>query len=80
MTKLRRIAQAVEDLKTLEILKEEDRILVDFSSMSQTFTLIIFVKKSTGKQIKIRNILMEEFSGNIKLSHSNDNFIEFIIK
>lgn len=80
MTKLRRIAQAVEDLKTLEILKEEDKILVDFSSMFQTFTLIIFVKKSTGKQIKIRNILMEEFSGNIELSHSNDNFIEFIIK
>ena len=80
MTQLRRIAQAIEDLKTLKILEEEDKFSVNFYTKEKDFHLTFFVKESTGRQVLIKNILMEEFSGNIELIHSYDHMMKFIIQ
>ncbi len=80
MTQLRRIAQAIEDLKTLKILEEEDKFSVNFYTEAKDFHLTFFVKESTGRQVLIKNILMEEFSGNIELIHLYDHMMKFIIQ
>lgn len=77
MTKLRRAAQVVEDLKTLGLITKEQ--VTSHSSLGGGLTVLIHVPKSDCQKYNlIKDLFYEEFSKSAKIIEDSE-FLQIIL-
>lgn len=79
MTKLRRVAQFVEDLKTLGIITSEQ--VHSMPSLNDGISVIIDVPESDKHTYSfIQDLLNQEFTTDIKILATPLSFVQFVLK
>lgn len=73
MTKLRRVAQVVEDLRTIKLITDENQVH-SHSSLNGWLTVTIFVsqKREHPKYVLIKNLFIDEFSNEVLIIEDSE--------